>query len=68
MLILARKKGETIHINDDIVITVMETGDRLVKLGIRAPDAATVKRGEVYRQIMAEREAAGKEKEVDGNV
>ena len=61
MLILARKKGETIHINDDIVITVMDTNNNLVRLGIKAPDAATVKRGEVYTG-----KKAGKE--VDGNV
>jgi len=61
MLILARKKGETIHINDDIVITVMDTNNNLVRLGIKAPDAATVKRGEVYKG-----KKAGKE--VDGNV
>jgi carbon storage regulator len=67
MLILARKKGETIHINDDIVITVMDTNSRLVKLGIKAPDAATVKRGEVYAQYKGGRSAATG-KEVDGNV
>jgi carbon storage regulator len=50
MLILARKKGETIHINDDIVITVMDTGNSVVRLGIKAPDATTVKRGEAYAQ------------------
>jgi len=65
MLILARKKGETIHINDDIVITVMDANSNVVRLGIKAPDAATVKRGEVYAQLKAERGAAGKE--ADGN-
>ncbi|GBU20754.1 hypothetical protein R80B4_00639 [Fibrobacteres bacterium R8-0-B4] len=56
MLILSRKEGETVHINDDIVITVMETATGHVRLGIKAPDAATVKRGEVYKQIKAAKE------------
>jgi len=63
MLILARKKGETIHINDDIVITVMDSNSNVVRLGIKAPDAATVKRGEVYQGVKA---GKGGGKEADG--
>jgi carbon storage regulator len=61
MLILARKKGETIHINDDIVITVMETGSNIVRLGIKAPDATAVKRGEAYAKIKSEGAPSAKE-------
>jgi carbon storage regulator len=61
MLILARKKGETIHINDDVVITVMETSGSIVRLGIKAPDSTTVKRGEAYAKMKSESAPAGKE-------
>jgi carbon storage regulator len=53
MLVLSRKKNESIIINDDIVITVVEVrGDR-VRLGIQAPKDVPAHRKEVYDLIMA---------------
>ena len=37
MLVLTRKKMETIRIGDDITIQVLQTGRGRVKLGIQAP-------------------------------
>jgi carbon storage regulator len=52
MLVLSRKRGETIVIGEDITVTVLATeGDR-VKLGIDAPAEIPVHRKEVYRRIV----------------
>lgn len=51
MLVLTRKKNESIVISKDIIITVIEIrGDR-VKLGIEAPGDVQVHRQEVYEAI-----------------
>ena len=47
MLILGRKCEETIVINDDIEVTVLEIRGGQVKLGIRAPRSIPVHRAEV---------------------
>ena len=48
MLILSRKKDGVIRINDDISIVVVGVHGDKVRLGIFAPSAVTVHRGEVY--------------------
>lgn len=53
MLILSRKKGESIVIGDDIVITVVEIRGDKVRLGIEAPRSVPVHRYEVKRLIDA---------------
>ena len=51
MLVLSRKKGQSIRINDDITITVVDIrGDR-VRLGIEAPKEIPVHRQEVYQAV-----------------
>lgn len=42
MLVLARKKGETIHLGDDIVLKVVEVSGDTVRLGIEAPQAIDI--------------------------
>ena len=56
MLVLTRKKMETIRIGDDITIQVIQTGRGRVKLGIQAPAHLRVLRGELE---MAENAFAG---------
>ena len=51
MLVLSRKKNESIIINNDIVITVVEIRGDKVRLGIVAPKDVTVHREEVYVAI-----------------
>lgn len=51
MLVLSRKRGETIRINDDITITVLEILGGKVRLGIEAPKEVPVHRQEVYEAI-----------------
>lgn len=56
MLTLSRKTGETIHIGDDIIITIVRIGEHAVKVGIDAPASVPVHRSEVYLAIRAESE------------
>lgn len=57
MLVLSRKKNESIMIGDDIVITVVEIRGDKIRLGIQAPQIVPVHRKEVYRAIIEERRA-----------
>lgn len=54
MLVLTRKPAETIKIGDDIVIKVIKTGSGSVKIGIDAPDAVRVIRGELLEAAATE--------------
>ena len=50
MLILTRKKNETIHIGEMIKITVVRISGGKVRIGISAPDEMPVKRIELQTQ------------------
>lgn len=58
MLVLSRKKNESIVINNDIVITVVEIRGDKVRLGIVAPKDVPVHRQEVYEAIHGHRPEA----------
>ena len=51
MLVLSRKKNESIVINDDITNVVVEIRGDKVRLGIEAPKNVHVHRNEVYEAI-----------------
>lgn len=51
MLVLSRKKNESIVINDSISIVVVEIRGDKVRLGVEAPKDVTVHRKEVYDAI-----------------
>ena len=59
MLILTRRVGETIRINDDISITVLGVCSRQVRLGFNAPEHVVVHREEIYQRIQADDRATG---------
>jgi carbon storage regulator len=52
MLVLNRKKGESIVVADQIEITVVEVGNDQVKIGITAPREIKIYRQEIYREVM----------------
>lgn len=58
MLILSRRTNQSIVINDNIVVTVLEMSGDQVRLGIKAPREVTVHREEVQREILEENRAA----------
>ena len=51
MLALARKANESIIINDDIEVTILEIKGDQVKVGVKAPKSVPVYRKELYLQI-----------------
>ena len=51
MLILTRRIGETLMINDDIKITVLGIQGGQVRIGIDAPKDVPVHRQEIYDRI-----------------
>lgn len=59
MLILTRTPGETLHLGDDIVITVTGVRGDQIRLGIEAPKHVAVHRQEVYERIEGEVRSTG---------
>lgn len=54
MLVLSRKRNETVVINKDITITIVEIRGDKVRLGIEAPTEVPVHRGEVFEALQRE--------------
>lgn len=61
MLILQRKKGESLSISNNITVTVMDAGTDWVKLAIDAPKEISVLRSEL-------KEAADENKKASAEV
>ena len=55
MLILSRKMGESIHVGDSVVVTVLGVARGQVKIGIDAPKDLAVHRHEIYQRIQDEK-------------
>ena len=51
MLALTRRVGESIIINDNIEVVILDVQGEQVKLGIEAPRSIPVHRREIYEQI-----------------
>ncbi len=54
MLILTRRLGESIIIEDNIKITVVDINNQQIKLGIDAPRHITINREEVAKKVKEE--------------
>lgn len=65
MLALTRRKGESLVINNNIEITILEIRGDQVKIGISAPKEVPVYRKEVYLQIEDENRTALKQDGLD---
>ena len=65
MLILQRRKGESLCISEDIKITVSDIGPEWVKLAIDAPKGIPILRSELKEAVLENQKAA---KEVSENV
>ena len=65
MLVLTRKLGESIAIDDHIKIVVVQIKGKQVRLGIKAPKETKIHREEVYKAIQAQNEEAAKSEPVD---
>lgn len=58
MLVLSRKKNQSIRIGDDITITINEIRGDKVRIGIEAPKDVIVHREEIYEAIRREHGSA----------
>jgi carbon storage regulator len=58
MLILGRKKGESIHIGNDITISIEDISHGMVKVGIDAPKDIVILRSELKDKIAKENQKA----------
>ena len=52
MLVLSRRKGESVMLGDHIEIQVLQSSGGQVRLGIRAPKDLAVLRGELYNSLL----------------
>ncbi|NLY18386.1 MAG: carbon storage regulator CsrA [Clostridiaceae bacterium] len=58
MLVLSRKKGQSIMIGRNIEISIVDIQGEQVRLGISAPRDVTVHRKEIYEEIISENRQA----------
>jgi carbon storage regulator len=65
MLVLTRKKDQSIVINDNIEITVLDIQGDQVRIGINAPKSVAVHRKEVFLEIQEENKKAAQVGEIN---
>lgn len=65
MLVLSRRRDESIMIGDEVEVTVVEVRGDVVKLGVKAPRSVPVHRKEIYETIQRENLAATKASKTD---
>ena len=58
MLILSRKNGQKLVINENIEIVILESSNNLVKLGIKAPKDVSIYREELFQEIKSSNKEA----------
>ena len=54
LLVLSRKRDQTLVIGDNVEVTVLEIKGGQVRLGINAPKAVPVHRGEIHAKVIEE--------------
>lgn len=64
MLVLHRKKGESLIINDNIKITIVDISGEKVKIAVEAPKEIPILRSELVNAAEANKEAAGSERKI----
>ncbi len=52
LLVLSRKRDQTLVIGDNVEVTILEIKGGQVRLGIDAPKAVTVHRGEIHAKVI----------------
>lgn len=65
MLVLTRKRNESIVVGDNIEITVVDIQGDQVRIGINAPKSVSIHRKEIYLEIQAENKKAADVKKIN---
>lgn len=68
MLILTRRMGESLIIDDDIKVKVLSIKGRQVRIGIDAPKEVAVHREEIYKRIQQEQGQDYEDEDEDVNL
>ena len=58
MLVISRKKGESLLIGEDIEITIVKIENGTVKIAINAPKEISILRTELYKEVKDENQNA----------
>ncbi|MDY0275028.1 MAG: carbon storage regulator CsrA [Desulfomicrobium sp.] len=58
MLILSRRPGESMHLGDDIKITILQVKGQQVKIGFDVPEHMPIYREELYLKVQDENKLA----------
>ena len=67
MLVLSRKKNESIVINDEISVVIVEIRGDKVRLGIEAPKEVPVHRREVFDAIKKQEKQAAQDQKAESS-
>lgn len=62
MLVLSRKREQSIMIGDDVEITVLDIQNDQVRIGIKAPKHVSIYRKEIFEEIQEENRRAAEVK------
>ena len=65
MLVLTRKPGQKIIINDNIELTILEVKGDSIRVGIEAPRDITIYRHEIYEEIKNENRRTANQSSLD---
>jgi len=57
MLILTRRVGEAVVIDEEVTVTVLGVKGNQVRIGVNAPKTVSVHREEIYQRIKGENES-----------
>ncbi len=58
MLILSRRPGESVHVGDDIKITILSIKGQQIKIGLEVPEQTPVYREEIYLKVRSQNASA----------
>lgn len=58
MLVISRKKGESLLIGEDVEITIVKVENGTVKIAINAPKEISILRTELYKEVTDENQNA----------
>lgn len=58
MLVLSRKVGQSIIINDNVELSILEVQGDQIKIGINAPKSVKIYRKEIFVEIQEENKKA----------